>query len=69
MKNLLERMKAEPLAKFNEAKANHPTRYNDIEQELKNNYFVINLKFGTVITLCDRFSIEHPFKIYDIFND
>jgi hypothetical protein len=69
MKNLLERMKAEPLAKFNEAKKEYFNTYNDIERELESNYFVINLKFGTIITLCDGLSVEHPFKIYDIFND
>jgi hypothetical protein len=69
MRNLLERMKPEPLAKFNKAKEKNPTVYSEIEQELKKANFVIHIQFGTVITLCQGLNLEHPFKMYDIFND
>jgi uncharacterized protein YecA (UPF0149 family) len=51
MKNLLERMKTEPLAKFNSEKEKYASTFEDVEHDLKNNEFVSDLRFGTVAEL------------------
>jgi hypothetical protein len=51
MKNLLERMKAEPLAKLNEEKDKYASTFEAVERDLKNNEFVADLRFGTVAEL------------------
>jgi hypothetical protein len=48
MKNLLKRMKDEPLAKLNEKSAQYPSTYSHIVNDLKANEFVMDLKFNTV---------------------
>jgi uncharacterized protein YecA (UPF0149 family) len=59
MKNLLERMKAEPLAKFNEAKEKYALTFEDVEHDLKNNKFIMDLRFGTIAEL----------KIHELVNE
>jgi uncharacterized protein YecA (UPF0149 family) len=51
MKNLLERMKPEPLAKLNEQKENYVSTFEAVEQDLKTNKFVADLRFGTIAEL------------------
>jgi uncharacterized protein YecA (UPF0149 family) len=51
MKNLLERMKAEPLAKLNEQKEKYASTFVAVEHDLKYNEFVSDLRFGTVAEL------------------
>lgn len=71
MKNLLERMKAEPLAKFNEAKKEYPRTFNEIETDLKNNYSLLRIQYNTVL----EFRIHGIANSYDVteinqlFND
>jgi len=59
MKNLLERMKAEPLAKLNETKEKYATTFEDVEHDLKNNKFIIDLRFRTIAEL----------KIHELVNE
>ena len=70
MKNLLERMKAEPLAKLNEAKENYPTTVKKVENDLKNNTFVIDLQYETVLNLSnhDIASTTKFTSITELFN-
>jgi uncharacterized protein YecA (UPF0149 family) len=51
MNNLLERMKAEPLAKLNSEKEKYAGTFEAVEQDLKNNKFVSDLRFGTIAEL------------------
>jgi hypothetical protein len=70
MKNLLERMKAEPLAKLNEQKKLYPTTFTHLENDLKNNQFVIDLKYETVLKL-NNYDIASTTKftsITELFN-
>jgi hypothetical protein len=51
MKNLLERMKAEPLAKLNEEKDKYVGTFQSVEHDLKTNTFVADLTFRTIAEL------------------
>jgi uncharacterized protein YecA (UPF0149 family) len=51
MNNLLERMKAEPLAKLNSEKEKYAGTFEAVEQDLKTNKFVSDLRFGTIAEL------------------
>jgi hypothetical protein len=51
MKNLLERMKPEPLAKLNSEKEKYASTFVAVEHDLKYNEFVSDLRFGTVAEL------------------
>jgi hypothetical protein len=51
MKNLLERMKAEPLAKLNEEKDKYVGTFQSVERDLKDNEFVADLTFRTIAEL------------------
>lgn len=71
MKNLLERMKAEPLAKLNEKAAQYPSSYSHIILDLKANEFVMDLRFNTVWHLnndCIARSLTLT-SITELFND
>lgn len=71
MKNLLERMKPEPLAKLNEKLAQYPSSYSYIVNDLKANEFVMDLKFNTVWHLnndCIAKSLTLT-NITELFND
>jgi hypothetical protein len=71
MKNLLERMKAEPLAKLNEKSAQYPNTYSHIITDLKANEFVMDLKFNTVWNLnndCIAKSLTLT-SMSELFND
>ena len=71
MKNLLERMKPEPLAKLNEEVEKYPNTYRHIVNDLKENEFVIDLKFNTVWHLsndCIAKSLTLT-NITELFND
>ena len=59
MKNLLERMKPEPLAKLNSEKEKYATTFELVENDLKTNEFVSDLRFGTIAEL----------KIHGIVNE
>ena len=59
MRNLLERMKAEPLAKLNSEKEKYATTFDCVERDLKNNEFIMDLKFKTIAEL----------KIHGIVNE
>ena len=59
MKNLLERMKAEPLAKLNSEKEKYASTFEAVEHDLKTNQFVSDLRFGTIAEL----------KIHGIVNE
>ena len=71
MKNLLERMKAEPLAKFNSEKEKYASTFEAVEQDLKTNKFVADLRFGTIAEfkihgLVDEITYT---TIRELFND
>ena len=71
MKNLLERMKAEPLAKLNEEVAKYPNTFEHIVNDLKANVFVMDLKFNTIWHL-DSYGIIKSMSVTNIttiFND
>ena len=51
MKNLLERMDENALLKLNLAKVKFPITIGEVENDLKLNYYVSNLKFGTVFEM------------------
>ena len=51
MNNLLERMKPEPLAKLNSEKEKYATTFEHLENDLKNNEFVSDLRFGTIVEM------------------
>jgi hypothetical protein len=51
MKNLLERMKPEPLAKLNEEKDKYVGTFQSVERDLKDNEFVADLTFRTIAEL------------------
>ena len=71
MKNLLERMKAEPLAKFNEAKEKYATTFEDVEHDLKYNKFIMDLRFGTIAELKIHGLVDEITytTIRELFND
>lgn len=69
MKNLLERMKAEPLAKFNEQLKLYPNTLESVSTDLINNSYIVKLSFGTVACLRSYGIIKNLEDIYDIFND
>ena len=48
MKNLLERMKPEQLAKLNSEKEKYAGTFEAVENDLKTNEFVSDLRFGTI---------------------
>lgn len=51
MKNLLERMKPEPLAKMKEEILKYPNTFEFVEEDLRNNHSILNLKFNTIWNL------------------
>lgn len=71
MKNLLERMKPEPLAKFKKAKKEYPIIFKEIEMDLKTNYSLLRMQYNTVL----EFRIHGISNSYDLteinklFND
>lgn len=67
MKNLLERMKAEPLAKLNEVKKIYPQTFKIVENELINNHTIYGLKYDTVTDLKIN-GISKSCEIHDIQN-
>jgi uncharacterized protein YecA (UPF0149 family) len=71
MKNLLERMKAEPLAKLNEQKEKYATTFEDVERDLKNNKFIADLRFGTIAELKIHELVDEITytSIRELFND
>ena len=71
MKNLLERMKAEPLAKLNEQEKLYPTTFTPVENDLKTNKFVSDLRFGTVAELKIHGLVDEITytSIRELFND
>ncbi len=71
MNNLLERMKAEPLAKFNEAKEKFPITFEDVEHDLKTNTFVADLTFRTIVDFRHHGIVDEiTFTIIrELFND
>jgi uncharacterized protein YecA (UPF0149 family) len=71
MNNLLERMKAEPLAKLNEQKKLYPTTFTPIENDLKTNKFVSDLSFGTIAELKIHGLVDEITytTIRELFND
>ena len=71
MKNLLERMKAEPLAKFNSEKEKYASIFEAVECDLKNNKFVADLRFGTIAELRIHGLVDEITytSIRELFND
>ena len=71
MKNLLERMKAEPLAKFNSEKEKYASTFEDVEHDLKNNKFIMDLRFGTIAELKIHELVDEITytSIRELFND
>ena len=71
MKNLLERMKAEPLAKLNSEKEKYATTFEDVEHDLKNNKFIMDLRFGTIAELKIHELVDEITytSIRELFND
>jgi uncharacterized protein YecA (UPF0149 family) len=71
MNNLLERMKAEPLAKFNEEKEKYATTFEHLKNDLKNNEFVSDLRFGTISKLKIHGLVDEITytTIRELFND
>jgi uncharacterized protein YecA (UPF0149 family) len=71
MKNLLERMKAEPLAKLNEEKDKYVGTFQSVERDLKTNEFVADLRFGTIAELKIHGLVNEITytTIREIFND
>ena len=71
MKNLLERMKAEPLAKLNSEKENYALTFEAVEQDLKTNKFVSDLRFGTIAELKIHGLVDEITytTIRELFND
>ncbi len=64
-------MKAEPLAKFNEAKEKYAITFEDVEHDLKNNKFVADLRFGTIAELKIHGLVDEITytTIRELFND
>jgi uncharacterized protein YecA (UPF0149 family) len=71
MRNLLERMKPEPLAKLNSEKEKYAGTFEAVEQDLKNNEFVSDLRFGTIAELKIHRLVEEVTytTIRNLFND
>jgi hypothetical protein len=71
MKNLLERMKPEPLAKLNEEKDKYVSTFEAVECDLKNNKFVADLRFGTIAELRIHGLVDEITftSIRELFND
>ena len=71
MKNLLERMKAEPLAKLNEEKDKYVGTFQSIERDLKDNEFVADLTFRTIAELRIHGLVDEITftSIRELFND
>jgi hypothetical protein len=71
MKNLLERMKAEPLAKLNEEKEKYASTFEAVERDLKNNEFVADLTFRTIVEFRNNGIVDEITytTIRELFND
>jgi uncharacterized protein YecA (UPF0149 family) len=71
MKNLLERMKAEPWAKLNQKKDKYALTFEAVEHDLKNNEFVADLRFGTIAELKIHGLVDEITytSIRELFND
>jgi hypothetical protein len=72
MNNLLERMKPEPLAKLNSEKEKYAlTTFTPVEQDLKTNKFVSDLRFGTIAELKIHGLVDEITytSIRNLFND
>jgi hypothetical protein len=71
MKNLLERMKAEPLAKLNSEKEKYLSTFEAVEHDLKYNEFVSDLRFGTIAELKIHGIVDEITytSIRELFND
>jgi hypothetical protein len=71
MKNLLERMKPEPLAKLNEEKDKYVGTFQSIERDLKDNEFVADLTFRTIAELRIHGLVDEITftSIRELFND
>ena len=71
MRNLLERMKPEPLAKLNEALEEYPETLKVIKEDLETHYFVTDLRYGNILYLSffdiiDNLNIS---TVKTLFND
>jgi uncharacterized protein YecA (UPF0149 family) len=71
MRSLLERMKAEPLAKLNSEKEKYASTFEAVEQDLKTNKFVSDLRFGTIAELRIHGLVDEITytSIRELFND
>ena len=71
MKNLLERMKPEPLAKLNSEKEKYAGTFETVENDLKTNEFVSDLRFGTIAEILMHGLVKEITytTIRNLFND
>ena len=67
MKTLYERLKPEYKDVLNNERDNYPHTASDIEKQLKSNKFVVDLRYGLLITLDAWFKCGN--KPYELFED
>ena len=72
IKNLFERMKPELMEKFKIEEAKYPAIAKSIKEDLEKNYFIMHIKYGTVLdieSLLDTGSNFTRSKVYDMFEE
>jgi hypothetical protein len=67
MKTLFERLKPETLLKLQKASEKYPNAIKSIIQELKINRFIIDLNYGTVISLSNFLDLK-DYSLTEIYN-
>ena len=65
MKNLFERLNANTLAKFEKEKEKYSATFFFLEKDLKENEYVGNLQFSTIINLNNHDVID-TYKLHEI---
>ena len=67
--NLLERLKPEHRIKLNELEKSYPVSIENIKDQLKKEYYWIDLRFQSAADLCSMLNIEFStYNLSELFN-